>query len=386
MQRKNRTYVTAAHSGDSKGNVVRRVNINRSRLMKRYCHLILAAAFGSAANQLVAATPVISSVSGQIQSGSTLTITGSNLTDENTSHFYSFSQPTSYGFEGTSPSSDGYAFSTGGSGSTAGYDTTIKLSGAKSAKFHAQGYYGPSGYPDQFKAAGNLYFNGTVTTEMWVRQYVRYSLNGGAWPGMGPKMTWYEGSGGTPYDLAPEPTGGPMPSRWRMWASATYNLANPAGQMENGRWYCIEEHIKGTSPRTLEIWVDGTRILNVDQGFGLNARWADFGMVNGWDTKTSAFNLDQWVDNLAVSKNQRVYCSSLVEISDSANYETATKRYQAPLYLSNGSIQIKVDLSSLGTGPYYLFVTNNRQERSQAYPLTAQAPVTLPSPQNLRAQ
>jgi hypothetical protein len=350
--------------------------------MKRLvCPLFLLSAFMPILAD--AATPSLSSVSGAVSQGQLLTIIGASLTDENVSVFHPFFSGSAYGFEGASPAAVGYTTNTDGSGSTAGYMTDVKLSGNNSIKFHAQGYYGPEGYPNQFIAGGNAYWGTPITNHLYVRQYVRYSLNSGVWPGMGPKMTWYEGTGGIPYDLAPEPTGEAIPSRWRLWASNTYNANNPWGQLENNRWYCVEEHY---APGLAQVWIDGMEIINVDPGFGPNARWADFGMVNGWDTKTSSFNLDQWVDNLAFSTSQRIGCTATVEIADSNTYESATKRYQAPVKLDNGDVMVKADLTGLGAGPYYLFVTNNREERSAAYLLGGTDTTPPASPVNLSVQ
>lgn len=77
---------------------------------------------------------------------------------------------------------------------------------------------------------------------------------------------------------------------------------------------------------------------------------------------------DQWQDGFTVSKT-RVGAASLVEIGNSADYASAVKVYQEPVYLSDSSSQIKVDLTGLGAGPFYLFITNNRGQRSSGFRL-----------------
>jgi hypothetical protein len=102
--------------------------------------------------------------------------------------------------------------------------------------------------------------------------------------------------------------------------------------------------------------------------------WIEYGIPN-WDGTTGPMNV--WFDRFVYS-NSRIYPSSTVEIGDQSEYATATKVYQEPLFLSDGSVQVKADLTGLGAGPYYLFVTNNRQERSTAY-LLGEADTTPPA-------
>lgn len=61
--------------------------------------------------------------------------------------------------------------------------------------------------------------------------------------------------------------------------------------------------------------------------------------------------------------------ASLIEVGDSSNYTTAKKVYQEPIYLSESSSQFKLDLTGLGAGPYYVWVTNNSGQISQPYTL-----------------
>lgn len=90
----------------------------------------------------------------------------------------------------------------------------------------------------------------------------------------------------------------------------------------------------------------------------------------------SSFSLDNWMDGFVLSSS-RVYPSSIIEISNNATYGQGGVVSQEPVYLSDGSVQIKANLSGLGSGPYYLFVTNNRQETSVAYNLSG-TPDTTP--------
>lgn len=124
-----------------------------------------------------------------------------------------------------------------------------------------------------------------------------------------------------------------------------------------------------TSPTTnFTAWVDGVQIASIN---GHNAtgvyQYVFFGMIN-MCCQGSEFDLTNWIDNLAISTS-RIYPSSVITIGNSPDYATAVKVYQAPVYLSDTSAQFTLNLTGLGSGSYYLWVTNNRQERSVAYPI-----------------
>ena len=110
-----------------------------------------------------------------------------------------------------------------------------------------------------------------------------------------------------------------------------------------------------------------------------------FGMIN-MCCQGSGFDLTNWIDNFTISTS-RIYPSTVVEAGNNPNYDTAAKVYQEPIYLSDNSIQIRLNLSGLGSGPYYLWVKNNKQERSVAYSLTggdSPSPIMLTPPTGLR--
>ena len=82
-------------------------------------------------------TPQISSVSGTVAQGNTITISGSYMMDEDKTDWDVFfsNNPNASSFEGTSPSADGYS-AIGPSGGT--YVTDVKVLGSKSIRFHVQ--------------------------------------------------------------------------------------------------------------------------------------------------------------------------------------------------------------------------------------------------------
>ena len=91
-------------------------------------------------------------------------------------------------------------------------------------------------------------------------------------------------------------------------------------------------------------------------------------MINLGGTGTD-FDLYNWTDGFTISTS-RVYPSSVIEIGNNSTYALSTKVYQAPTALSDTSVAITCDLTGLGAGPYYLWVTNNKQERSDPYDLS----------------
>lgn len=305
------------------------------------------------------ATPDITSVTGTIQTGQTITISGSNMVNEDNTAWYSLfkNNPNTSGFEGSTPTSDGYY----GADSTVQYVSDVKLLGSKSLRFSAKG--ASSSCP-----AGNLFSSLSINmgsiSDIWLRWYARWNLYGGSWPSSHIKhlMTccsnnWYfQPTAGTPSQMI---AGG-----------VDYKTASiPGGAIQNNKWYLFELHMKPTSPRVLDVWIDGQKVLTSSPSSGdSSAQGIDFGMVNVCGTN-SAFGLYNWWDGFVVSTS-RVYPASTIEISNNETYGKGTVKYQAPIYLSETSSQVKLDLTDLGGGPYYLWVTNNRQERSGAYELT----------------
>ena len=136
------------------------------------------------------------------------------------------------------------------------------------------------------------------------------------------------------------------------------------GQLLNNKWYLFELHLKSTEPQSFQVWMDGIMVLDAVPVLASTVNYIRMGLRTCGTT--ADFSTDQWWDGFTVSST-RIYPSSIIEIANSSDYITATKRYQEPVQLSDGSVQIKLDLTGLGSGPYYLFVTNNRQEISTSY-------------------
>jgi len=305
-----------------------------------------------------ATTPLISSVSGAIQTGQTITISGSNLMSEvKTNWIPMFASGTAYGFEGSSPTADGYVH-----GSPGVYDATVKLSGSKSYKFSVTGA-GSS----EISSADSFYTSGL--SEYYMRGYCRW--DGSSWPSTYIKMWLTQNYNASPNIYLQPQEGSSFPTQFRLFdiydGSNTYQSI-PSGQLQSGRWYCIELHVN-SSTRRVDVWIDGTQIftnlsksLTTQQDNDFN-----FGIVNA-NGLASGQVLTHYEDNLAMSTS-RIYPSSKIEVSNNSTYGSGTVVYQEQVFLSDSSVQVKLNLTGLGSGPYYLWVTNNAQGINSAYQL-----------------
>lgn len=334
-------------------------------------------------------TPTISSVTGTVASGQTLTITGTSMVQQDTTNwdaFFKTTHPNASSFEGASITADGYLLS---ADSVLDYTTAVKLLGTKSVHHHGSGSHirQPDG-SGEF-GAGNFFFRpaasnpGTTWTDVYFRIYSRWNRN--SWPDEDSKFLF-----------AMEMVSSPRGHRWGFLFgtfacsipdAVNYTTTWDESQVENNRWYCVEIYSKvstnavGTDAHIpIKAWVDDVVIIDnpdVERGFCTNSNSLGWNMnTNSYDTN-STWNWDVWQDGLTISST-RVGLASKVEIGNSATYASATKRYQAPEFLSDTSNQIKCDLTGLGAGPYYLFVTNNLGETSAGFNISGGSPDTTP--------
>jgi len=338
-----------------------------------------------------ATTPTISNVSGAIQTGQTLTITGTTMMDEDKTNWdttggVNLQSGPAYGFEGSSFTSDGYEFTSDGVDQngvdchcvSVGYSSSVKLSGNQSAHFHIDGQHTDT-INHNPHASADIYYGPQNLTTVYVRGYTRY--DGTGWPNGWFKHWWTLASppaggssgSGSYLVMQPDASGPSLPTVFDYGDSYGGNVISiPSGTLERGRWYCLELEMQVVNGLVqLTPWIDGVQgtTYTTQNSPAIEMDWYEFGIINLNGTDSN-FVVDNYVDNFALSKSTRIYCSSIIEIGNNPNYLTATKVYQQPLYLSDGSIQIKANLKGLGAGPYYLWVTNNKQERSAAYLLT----------------
>lgn len=346
--------------------------------------LIFFGIFGLAKSSL-ATTPTISNIAGTIATGQTLTIFGTTMVDENKINWLPiFQSGTLYGFEGTYADqvslpgwdlNDRYNHAPDADPGEMSFDAAVKLMGNNSYKGRIIGTHSTNA------SAGLAIDTGINRGDLYVRLYSRWHSAGSIskWPTSHIKMVDMQGNGGTDQMYFQPSAGTNMPTQVNMtYNSASHNYA-VNNFLQDNRWYCMEVRFKNTTTfPNFTAWVDSAQIDSVSSGLGnlSGIDWILFGMINLAGTG-SDFDLTEWIDAFTVSTS-RVYCSSIIEIGNNSNYATAAKVYQEPVFLSDGSIQIKADLTGLGSGPYYLWVTNNRQERSAAYALSGEQPDTTP--------
>ena len=310
-----------------------------------------------------AAAPTITGVSGLVATGQTLTITGSNMVQENTTNWQSmFKSGTAYGFEGSGPAADGYLYPY----SNTSYSSSVKLMGNKSLYVAMRGASSACGGSPGCQSGGATLPQSAG--DNYYREYIRYDNNSGEWPNGVLKLSLMNGPACGLY-IQPASYGSAPTTIGDSYGSLSANF--PGGPIQNGRWYLLEIHYRSTSSPLVELWIDG-KLMGSETSSSIalacNIISWELGVPN-WFTTSSSFSMDMYTDGVTVSTS-RIYPASTIEISNSATYGSGTTVYQPPLYLSDGSIQVKADLTGLGSGPYYLWVTNNGQTRSAPYNLS----------------
>lgn len=312
-------------------------------------------------------TPTISNVSGTRATGQTLTITGTSMVDHDTTNWDSVFTENTASFEGANLAADGWdagAYS---------LDTSVKLLGSKSATITKSGA-GPS-------EPGNTHINGIfyksdssqAIVASFMRFYYRTDVSGGngTYPDSFHKLVLnYPGSGNANVnlnyltDFGDPFTGIHLDVVGQTGASGSF----PAGAYRNARWYCIELEIGDP----YHVWVNNALVITHD----LNT--AGHGAVD-WDinwfynlgSTAAGFQMKMNTDGMVLSSS-RVRPSSVIEIGNNSDYALATKVYQDPETLSNTSNIVICDIAGLGAPPYYMWVTNNRNERSTAFNLSGE--------------
>ncbi|MGH8544884.1 MAG: hypothetical protein ACREX3_14900 [Gammaproteobacteria bacterium] len=350
--------------------------------MRIHSRLILAA-LASLPAVTFAATPTITSVNGTVQAGQTLTVVGTNLNNEAKANWDSFfvTNPNAWSFEGASPAGDGF----GAIGPKGGvYDSTASILGSKSMKFHVQG--AATSLYNQLGNYNAINPSGGDSNDLWIRAYVRWNNYNSGWPSSHIKMIDSQGSS-LQYYFQPSPTSGSLPLTMSYkYDGASHSVNIPSGQVQNNRWYAVEIHWKtNATPYVFDAWIDGVQVVDATPPGQGSLNYILFGIINACCTNSS-LSLDHWVDGLAVAKS-RIYPSALVEVGNSSNYSTATKRTQELRKISDNQVVLNLNLTNLGSGPYYLWVTNNGQVRSQAYILGGGGGTTgLAAPKGLTVQ
>lgn len=300
----------------------------------------------------LATPPTVTSTSGTVASGQTLTVNGSFLMDEDRTNWASSftNNPNTSSFEGATPSADGYS-AIGPSGGA--YDTNVKLHGAKSIKFDTAGVHS-SNLGDYNSIAGG-------TQDRWVRVYSRWNSVGG-WPDGHIKMLQVP-----PIYFQPvQDFFGNLPFAM-LSQGCTWNNqvgAIPDGQLQLGRWYAMEMHISTT---ITEYFIDGVPLQTRPGCAQPGGTFTSFGIINECCSTNPSFLLQNWMDMLAVSST-RIRPASVVELADGPVYSAAQKHFQPPVAISDTVVQVAIDMP-IWT-PTHVFITNSKGEVSPAFPLS----------------
>lgn len=157
-------------------------------------------------------------------------------------------------------------------------------------------------------------------------------------------------------------------------------------RMELDQWYCIELMVRKVGGGLeLKFWLDGTPCAIYDSNNNLlTSPWMDsyresdgslrfgpleLGTINCQNWTEDQLPVDQsiWFDGFAMSPYRRIYPAATVEIGDGPDYWTAHRVKQNLIWMKDQEVKFRTDLSGLGDGPYYLWVTNNLSELSMAY-------------------
>ncbi|MBI5543025.1 MAG: hypothetical protein HY901_04005 [Deltaproteobacteria bacterium] len=333
-----------------------------------------------------AATPTISNVAGTVATGQTLTITGTNMLQENKTNWKPDLQTGSkYGFEGASASADSWLCPQANPNYCMSYVTDVKLMGEKSSLAHASG-----ASAENIGGGYTIYDSNTgLGQNLYIRFYTRFNAAGNIWPTSHVKMVDSMGTTGDvgfQYYYQPAVNGGATPNHMTAVYRDPLEAGNanhlhaipPGGPLQADRWYCVELQWFA-SPYTFKAWVDGQEVFSASPPHAPALRWLMFGLINLKGTPSN-FDLKNWYDSAAVSTS-RIYPASVIEVSgDGTNW-----KYQEPVYLSETSSRIKLDLAGLAGTSYQLRVTNNQQQTSTVYHLNGSSNRPAPaSPTNLR--
>src|ERR1039457_1451560 len=236
-------------------------------------------------------TPTITNVTGTVSTGQTLTITGTNMVQEDNTNWFTGApnfKSSAYRFEGANPLADnwwqaGYcdAIPAGcgypncdpfPAGCNGVYTTDVKLMGNKSLLFSASGAscglgsanpYG--GSCPQFSDGNGGFQNGYITNYIsipqtqniqYTRAYVRIGNNSGVWPDNVFKMFDFAASGNGLY-IQPRSNGELVAPTflYDAYSNPTAGGLFSGGSIQSGRWYAIEVG-QNTSTGTVSVWMD----------------------------------------------------------------------------------------------------------------------------------
>lgn len=317
-------------------------------------------------------TPTVSNVSGTIATGQTLTITGTNMVNLNTTNWLAALTNNQGSFEtafaaADLPNADGWVMADGSPTQTR--TSAIKLFDANSYLSHHAGA----------EAANHtsMFYNSSfaaTSPPLYVGLYVRMDLSGGdgSYPDNYRKIIGFYG--GTPANRAFVDWNGNAGSAFTQIkitnaVDGTAYGAIPGGVFLQNRWWWVEAKVPSGAPNNHQVWLNNSEVINVNWTVSPDGTAADLEFDINHCCTGAGYDCNNYMDGLVVS-TARILPASVIEIGNNSDYATATKVYQFPELLSNTSNQCICDLTGLGAGPYWMWVTNNLNERSAAFSLS----------------
>lgn len=336
--------------------------------------VILILCFLSFGSTVYATTPSISGVTGTIQTGQTITITGTTLLDENRANWVK-GESHEKGL-GASAVADGWYADGTMDGSNSYYSDQILFgSGSHSLRATMQRPSGESCPSTQYgqsiyQASGGVY----------TRMYFYVDSNFDALLDNIAYCKWNRfWRSESPNYLSDTEFNGSWPNALNNYlvdsTEQALTVYSAFSRIPLQRWVCLETYWDNAN-RRLYNYLDGISLGYVQATVTATPNAWMIGPINACPLAAGVTS-QVWFTGFA-SSSSRIYPSATIEIGNGSNYSTATKIRQAPTSLTDTSIQISADLSGLGGGPYYLWVTNNRQERSAAYALSGGSGDTTP--------
>ena len=340
---------------------------------------------------LSANTPTITGVTGTIATGQTITITGSKMVNENYTNWIQnddFSGPVldqTY-FTNATGAVDDYGWLTTVDGSnTASYDSIMKVVGNQSVKLVEKN---SSCIDAQSCGQVNLYssitdgiqYPNTASRLPGVFYWAAYVKFNGTFSDYGQKFFLTVG-GNDQYYMQPRCNGDGTATGWLLKSGGYSNcslvfggdcVANSTGSFtwSTNEWHYIEAEIDSVNYAgdRFTIWVDGVQDVQWT-GAGHSPSepmYNELGVPNWNGQETLVVPFTMWI-NRYVFSSSRIYPAAKIEVGNNSTYGSGNEKWQEPVYLTDECIQVKLDLTGLGSGPYYIWVTNNRQQRSTAY-------------------
>lgn len=311
--------------------------------------------------------PAVTAISGNLSSGSILTISGSNLIKSNSQGWQMTENQGS--FEGNNQISDGWLEPNSGYGGRSLYDTNEKILGNQSFKstiFGGCNTPTPAG-----NCVGEYLYKNTSGPVVYVRGYVKFSPSyTTVWTSAIYSKMFYWMSGGVYVQPHVPNSVGPRDMTLKIQGAST-PMPLPS-EWTTDRWYCVE----AKADRTLgegQVWIDGVSIGKFSSPLAADPGIFLVGIINANGlSATGTFSM--WTDGLMLSSS-RVYPAAIVEVGDSSNYQIAQKVVQEVTSLSDNSIRIKYSESGfnlngqqtvLSGSSRFIFITNNSQVQTFA--------------------